>query len=177
VSALSEWVDADRAHVHRLTERHLAVLTGIARGGSNAEIAAALFMGTSTAHRLRVELFALLKVGNAAHAVAVAYDYGILQPPDWRCRMSRVWPATGPLVEPPVRSGVHSRPGETWRQCSCDATTGQACDVCTGAEADAYEQRRAHRPPHGRPLTDAEVMRIVEACRPTNDETERNGAA
>lgn len=90
--------------------------------------------------------------------------------------MSRIWPVLGALAEPPVRSGVHSRPGETWRQCTCDPSLSQSCGICTGAEADAYEQRRAHHTPHGRPLTDAEVMRIVEACRPTNDETAGDAA-
>lgn len=78
--------------------------------------------------------------------------------------MSPRYGVVGPLREPANRSGVHGGP---YARCSCDPSIGQDCDRCSGVAEDAYAERRAHRAPAGRPLSTAEVWRLVEACRPT----------
>lgn len=82
-----------------------------------------------------------------------------------------LYAASGPLFEPANRSGVH---GGFGRRCTCDPSIGQDCDRCNGVAEDEWAVTREARNtrPTGRPLSDAEVMRIVEACRPTTHNAE-----
>lgn len=51
-----------------------------------------------------------------------------------------MWAASGPLVEPPTRSGVRAGP---YRRCACRPTFGEACARCDGTSADEWAVTRA----------------------------------
>jgi hypothetical protein len=81
-----------------------------------------------------------------------------------------VRPVIGPLWVPASTSGVTFS--------TCTHVAPDSCPRCSGDAEDAYQERRAHRAPGGKPMTAAEVARLVEACRPTTHvDTERSGAA
>jgi hypothetical protein len=54
--------------------------------------------------------------------------------------MSWLWAASGPLVEPSNRSGVHVGPH---KRCTCDPTRSQDCPQCDGTARDDYLIRKA----------------------------------
>lgn len=78
--------------------------------------------------------------------------------------MSPRYGVIGPLHEPANRSGVHGG--------GCSHAAPDSCSRCDGTGEDAWEERKAYRSPSGRRMSDAEVMRLVEACRPTTTYTE-----
>ncbi len=61
-----------------LTPREAQVLGGVARGGTNAEIARELFIGEATVKTHLLRIFAKLGVDDRTHAVTVALDRGLL---------------------------------------------------------------------------------------------------
>ena len=63
-----------------LTERELAVLTLMARGRSNAEIAAELFLSETTVKSHVNHVFSKLTLRDRAQAVIVAYESGLIEP-------------------------------------------------------------------------------------------------
>ncbi len=63
-----------------LTERELAVLTLMARGRSNAEIAAELFLSETTVKTHVTHVFGKLHLRDRAQAVVVAYESGLVEP-------------------------------------------------------------------------------------------------
>ena len=65
----------------RLTPRELEVLAGVARGGSNAQIGAELYIGESTVKTHLLRVFAKLGVDDRTRAVTVALERGILPSP------------------------------------------------------------------------------------------------
>ena len=65
----------------RLTPRELEVLAGVARGGSNAQIGAELFIGEATVKTHLLRIFAKLGVDDRTRAVTVALERGILPSP------------------------------------------------------------------------------------------------
>ena len=65
----------------RLTPRELEVLAGVARGGSNAQIGAELYIGEATVKTHLLRVFAKLGVDDRTRAVTVALERGILPSP------------------------------------------------------------------------------------------------
>ena len=65
----------------RLTARELDVLRGVARGGSNAQIGAELFIGEATVKTHLLRIFTKLGVDDRTRAVTVALERGILTSP------------------------------------------------------------------------------------------------
>ncbi len=65
----------------RLTQRELDVLRAVARGGSNAQIGAELFIGEATVKTHLLRIFTKLGVDDRTRAVTVALERGILRAP------------------------------------------------------------------------------------------------
>jgi DNA-binding NarL/FixJ family response regulator len=63
-----------------LSRRELEVLRLIARGATNREVAAKLFITEATVKTHLLHIFAKLEVNDRAAAVAVAYETGLLKP-------------------------------------------------------------------------------------------------
>lgn len=63
-----------------LTERERQVLTGLARGMSNAEIARELFLGEATIKTHVSNCLAKIGVRDRVHAVIYAYEAGLISP-------------------------------------------------------------------------------------------------
>lgn len=63
-----------------LTDRELEVLTLVARGHSNADIAATLFLSPATVKTHVNRVFAKLNVRDRAQAVVIAYETGLVTP-------------------------------------------------------------------------------------------------
>jgi DNA-binding NarL/FixJ family response regulator len=75
--------DPDRASVlDSLTSREAEVLERIARGMSNAEIAADLFVGEATVKSHVANVLWKLDVRSRVHAVIAAYELGVVRPGD-----------------------------------------------------------------------------------------------
>ncbi|WP_367130157.1 response regulator [Saccharothrix sp. HUAS TT1] len=63
-----------------LTDREFEVLVHLARGASNAEIAAALHLGETTVKTHVSRILAKLDLRDRTHAVVFAYEHGIVEP-------------------------------------------------------------------------------------------------
>ena len=74
-------VQGVRTAAERLTARELEVLAGVARGGSNAQIGAELFIAEATVKTHLLRIFAKLGVDDWTRAVTAAYERGILRSP------------------------------------------------------------------------------------------------
>jgi len=73
-------VDADRSVLQHLTERELEVLVLVARGRSNQDIAADLFISPHTAKTHVNRIMTKLGAHDRAQLVIVAYETGLLTP-------------------------------------------------------------------------------------------------
>jgi DNA-binding NarL/FixJ family response regulator len=79
VSLRSSYRDAS-AELSRLTDREREVLPLLARGMSNAEIAAHLFLGESTVKTHVASILDKINVRDRVHAVVFAYEAGLVKP-------------------------------------------------------------------------------------------------
>jgi DNA-binding NarL/FixJ family response regulator len=70
----------DAARLDELTEREHEVLRLMARGRTNAEIAAALFVAEATVKTHVGSIFGKLGVRDRAAAIVFAYDHGVVTP-------------------------------------------------------------------------------------------------
>jgi DNA-binding NarL/FixJ family response regulator len=70
------------AELEELTERELEVLTLMARGLANTEIASALFVSEATVRTHVTHIFAKLELRDRVQAVVYAYETGLVQPGD-----------------------------------------------------------------------------------------------
>jgi len=71
---------AERVRLEELTGREHDVLRHMARGATNAEIAAALIVGEATVKSHVGAIFSKLGVRDRAAAIVFAYDHGIVDP-------------------------------------------------------------------------------------------------
>jgi DNA-binding NarL/FixJ family response regulator len=69
-----------KAGLSSLTEREIEVMRLIAKGKTNAEIAADLFVGETTVKTHISNLFAKLDLRDRVQAVVYAYESGLIQP-------------------------------------------------------------------------------------------------
>ena len=69
-----------REKLGQITERETEVLSLIAKGNTNAEIANELFIGEATVKTHVSNLFTKLDLRDRAHAVVFAYESGLVQP-------------------------------------------------------------------------------------------------
>jgi DNA-binding NarL/FixJ family response regulator len=70
----------DAVRLDELTEREHAVLRLMARGATNAEIAASLYIAEATVKTHVGSIFAKLGVRDRAAAIVFAYDHGVVSP-------------------------------------------------------------------------------------------------
>ncbi len=68
--------------LHALSERELDVLKHVARGRSNAEVAAALHLSAATVKTHVANLLRKLDIRDRVQAVIVAYESGLVEPGD-----------------------------------------------------------------------------------------------
>ena len=68
------------AAIRSLTDRELEVLCAVARGRSNAEIAAELFVSGATVKTHVARVLAKLDLRDRVQAVVYAYEHGIVRP-------------------------------------------------------------------------------------------------
>lgn len=71
---------AQSARIHELTDREHDVLIHMARGGTNSEIASALFVSEATVKSHIGAIFAKLGARDRAAAIVFAYDHGLVGP-------------------------------------------------------------------------------------------------
>ncbi|MGH3851686.1 MAG: response regulator [Pseudonocardiaceae bacterium] len=74
------------AEMNQLTRREREVLTLLARGLSNSDVAAKLFISEATVKTHLARVMAKLNVREKSQAVAAAYQTGLVQPPTPRSR-------------------------------------------------------------------------------------------
>ena len=70
----------DASRLEELTDREHAVLRLMARGATNAEIAASLFVAEATVKSHVGSIFTKLGVRDRAAAIVFAYDHGVVSP-------------------------------------------------------------------------------------------------
>ncbi|GAA3664312.1 response regulator transcription factor [Microbacterium marinilacus] len=80
IAALLAQSDSDRQATHVLSEREVDVLTHLAAGLSDAQIADSLFLSPATVHTHILNLRHKLGARNRTHAVVLAIEHGIIAP-------------------------------------------------------------------------------------------------
>jgi DNA-binding NarL/FixJ family response regulator len=92
----------DAARLHQLTDREHDVLRRMARGATNAEIAASLYIAEATVKTHIGSIFTKLDVRDRAAAIVFAYDHAVVSPGST--------PAPDPDQPPHLPPGSHGNP-------------------------------------------------------------------
>ncbi|WP_198680845.1 response regulator transcription factor [Lentzea terrae] len=80
IARFSTATKQERIRPPSLTDREFEVLVELAKGASNAEIAAALYLGETTVKTHVSRVLAKLQLRDRTHAVVFAYEAGIVTP-------------------------------------------------------------------------------------------------
>lgn len=80
IARFSTAAKQERTRPPSLTDREFEVLVELAKGASNAEIAAALYLGETTVKTHVSRVLAKLQLRDRTHAVVFAYEAGIVTP-------------------------------------------------------------------------------------------------
>ena len=80
IARFSTATKQERTRPPSLTDREFEVLVELAKGASNAEIAAALYLGETTVKTHVSRVLAKLQLRDRTHAVVFAYEAGIVTP-------------------------------------------------------------------------------------------------
>jgi DNA-binding NarL/FixJ family response regulator len=121
----------DAARLHQLTDREHDVLRRMARGATNAEIAASLYIAEATVKTHIGSIFTKLDVRDRAAAIVFAYDHAVVSPgstPAPDPAATHDWRAARLLSRPlrPRSRSRRRRSARPWRQ-RTSVTCGSGC--------------------------------------------------
>jgi len=88
-----------------LPDRELSVLTGYARGLTNAEISNELYLSVDTVKTYSRRLFKRLGAKSQAHAVSLGYQHGLLVNAQLRAQLAGEQPSCPKLTSMPPPYG------------------------------------------------------------------------